>query len=141
MPYLKDVSRLREAIEGRTRWVFVTNLADGHREISGLAFELAARWAVLGINPDGLMDYGLIEFFNRPTGHRDTISVLTVPKSALGVDEVNAFLGRLSRPQQTDGSQDLIGLCPDTERGREAVTIFLLALHEGSCRTFHLEEN
>jgi hypothetical protein len=144
MPRLKDstsMARVRDAIRARTRWVFVTELGDGHRQLASLAVNLALRWELLGLCPDALLDYGLIDFCNGPTGHRGVISILTVPKSALSVDEVNSFLGCLSPRQQTDGSEDLFGLCLDTDAGREMLTLFLQAVHKGKFRVWTPQEN
>jgi hypothetical protein len=144
MPRLKDgtsMVRVRDAIRKRTRWVFVATVAEGHRKLAELAVALALRWEVLGLCVDSLLDFGAIDFLNAPTGHRGVISILTVPKSALSVDEVNSFLGRMPPHQQTDGSEDLFGLCLDTAAGREMLTLFFQAVHKGEFRVWTPQDN
>jgi hypothetical protein len=135
VPYLKDPEtialRLADAIQGRTRWVFVTDLPAGHARMADLAAALALRWLALGLNPDTLLDYGVFEFVNVPTLHRATVSVLTIPKSAVDVDEVNVFLAQVAPGQQTDGERDLLLLTEDTPRARETLGVLLQAIADG----------
>jgi hypothetical protein len=137
MGLLKDSEMLgrqiRAALQGKNRWVFVTNHPDGHLHMAQIAVALSARWLLLGIDPDKILDFGDCDFFNIPTGHRLRLSFLTVPKSALSVDELNEYMSLvIPGTPTTDGSQDLIIMCEKGDmRAVEGIQMFLFSMDSG----------
>ncbi len=136
MPHLTDAramqGHLRESLNSRTRWVFLTDCEEGHRRISTLALGLTARWLVLGLKSEKLLGYGVCEWMNPPTRHRATISFLTVPKSALAVDEVLAFVGQ---DQDPSADQDILLLTGGGDKGIEMMTLFASACRNDKFQT------
>jgi hypothetical protein len=82
MPHLADphaqLAHLRDAVNGKDRWVLVTNLDAGHL----LQLVLGAGLIVSGV-ADADLGYGILRCLDKPTGRQTTVSFLTVPKKAL----------------------------------------------------------
>src|SRR5262245_66575018 len=82
MPHLADphaqLAHLRKAIEGKARWVLVTNLESGHL----LQMILASGLIVTG-SPDAELGYGVFRCLDGATQRQTAVSFLTVPKKAL----------------------------------------------------------
>jgi hypothetical protein len=143
MPSLNDadavLGHLREALSGRTRWVFVTDDEAGMVALLALGLALIGQYAPLGVDADRLLVRGSFDFLSVHTGHRARLAFLTVPKAMLGPEEINEFLRLLRRaglidgggPSRTDGGQDILVLCPDEPARVGAVACALEALRAG----------
>jgi hypothetical protein len=102
--------------------------------VARLGTVLEARWAALGMEPEALIDFGDAGVVVAATGRRVRVRVLTVPKSALGVEELNDLLARLDpepgAPLRADGGRDVFCYCAD-EGARQAIAEFVGTLKGG----------
>jgi hypothetical protein len=124
--------RLGEAVRGRKRWVFIS-VAGGnrkHKSLGWLILHLTFRWLPLGINPEALCDFGDFDFANLFQNLRASVAFVTVPKSALGLEDLNELLGKFDPPQRTDGEQDLFLFCGDIPEATRTVESLVDAIHD-----------
>jgi hypothetical protein len=124
---------LREALKSEGRWILCADCLDGFAELFRWAAVLLVRLGAVGVNGDALLHYGNCEFFWSPLAMRQHYAFLTIPKSVLGVDEVNDFMTHWHGSPRTDGAQDILVLsrhCGDAPR-MLALQAFLLGIREG----------
>ncbi len=140
--YTRLPEQLREEIAGGGRWVLLAVSERGHLGLVGLAAGLLGKWALLGVNGEPLLSYGLVDFLNLPTLHRATFSILTVPKVACSVEELNEWLAGVGAGVVTEG-KDLITLSEAREGSREWETVvaFIASVEKGAGQVGWPEDN
>jgi hypothetical protein len=114
--------------------VFLSDNPDAHRHMVRLA-------AALDLCRVGGMAYGLVDWFNAPTGHRATTRFLTVPHQVLPPAAVDLWMELAERggaPSETGpGGKDIIALSARPE----ALMAFVTAVREGKCHPANPENN
>lgn len=113
MPAVKTglIDGIRQAINGREHFVFITDLAEVHLALVGLA----AACILQGDCTEAEVSFAAFEFVDASCGRRSPVSILAIPKHALTVEDLHEFLGAIGFRAATRLDKDLIPLGSETE--------------------------
>jgi hypothetical protein len=118
---IRDLRRI--LAEGRI-WVFIADSHAGAMCHYKLAVDLR--------DVPGLQ-YGTIDFCNRPTGHSAILAVLTVPKAYFSRDQLNAFADQHQLGCRADNEEaDIVVLCSQAA-SRVTAMAFVLSITKNAC--------